>query len=342
MSQKFLITGVAGFIGFHLCKKLLEKGKEIIAIDNLNSYYDVQLKKNRLKELENLSKIKKNKFIFYSKDLNDMDFLIDLFKKYNPNIIVNLAAQAGVRYSLENPREYINSNIIGFFNILECCKKYPIKQLIYASSSSVYGGNSKIPFSETHEVKKPVSLYAATKLSNELMAYTYSHLHNIPTVGLRFFTVYGPWGRPDMAPMIFANSIIKNIPIKIFNYGDMSRDFTYIDDVIEFISRVVEKPLINSGSGKNFNPSIETSSVPALVFNIGNNKPIKLMDFINILEKELGLKAIKTYDEMQPGDVKDTYADTNKIESWLRYKPKTDLSKGIKEFVKWYKNYYKI
>jgi len=340
MADKILITGVAGFIGFHLSKKLLENNEQIIGIDNLNSYYDVSLKEDRLKELYSLASKQGGGLDFYRGDIDNIDFLENLFKKEKPRIVINLAAQAGVRYSLINPRAYINSNIIGFFNILECCKKFSIKKLLYASSSSVYGGNTKIPFSESDEVKYPVSLYAASKLSNELMAYTYNHLYKISSLGFRFFTVYGPWGRPDMAPMIFTNSILNKLPIRIFNNGNMSRDFTYIDDVIELIFRALNKLedesnlIINTKSNKGKNTS------NALIFNVGNSKPVKLMNFIDKLEEELGIKAIYNFESMQPGDVKDTYADNSRIQEWLDYEPITEISDGINKFIEWYKNYY--
>ena len=337
--SKILITGAAGFIGFHLCKRLIKDGFSVIGIDNLNSYYDVKLKNDRLKLLFEYSKSNNNNFIFEKADIQDDDLLKSLFMNHQPLKVVNLAAQAGVRYSLENPKAYINSNILGFQNIIDCCKNFKIENFIYASSSSVYGGNTKIPFSEDDPVDHPCSLYAATKRSNELIAHTYSHLYELPSTGLRFFTVYGPWGRPDMAPMIFANSILKNKPIKIFNRGDMSRDFTYIDDIIFYLVKILNKPASSDFSFKKANPSPCTSWSPHRIFNIGNSQKISLMNFIEILEEEIGKKAIKEYSEMQLGDVKDTLSDTKKIELWTDFVPKTSLKEGIKEFITWYIKY---
>tara|TARA_B100000212_G_C27381459_1_gene537292 strand:- start:1462 stop:2478 length:1017 start_codon:yes stop_codon:yes gene_type:complete len=336
MKNKYLVTGGAGFIGFHLCKKLLEKGENLICLDNINSYYDIKLKKDRLKNLNELN-TSKNSWEFIAGDLEDTDLLKNLFEAHKPSIVIHLAAQAGVRYSIKNPSAYINSNVVGFFNILECCRNYQVSNLIYASSSSVYGNNKKLPFSETDEVNKPVSLYAATKKTNELMAFTYSSLYKIPTFGLRFFTVYGPWGRPDMAPMIFTNSIINKLPINIFNNGDMMRDFTYIDDIIELILKAIDKLSLKDNQINNSN-----LIAPAEIYNIGNSRPINLMEFINILEKEIGIKAIKNFKPMQPGDVKNTFSDTQKIEEWLGFKPNTEIEEGVKKFVSWYKQYYVI
>ena len=342
MKRKFLITGVAGFIGFHLCKSLLKNGEEVIGVDNLNSYYDIKLKKARLRELDNIKIKDKNKFKFFLGDIENINFLDNLFSKYKPSIVINLAAQAGVRYSIENPQAYINSNLVGFGNILECCRKIKVSHLLYASSSSVYGGNKKIPFSEKDPVDHPVSLYAATKKANELMAHSYSHLYEIPTTGIRFFTVYGPWGRPDMAPMIFTHSIISRKPLKIFNKGDMSRDFTFIDDAVESVIRLIDKPpnkkeinILNNNHNRDFLD-------PYQIVNVGNNNPIDLIKFITLLERELGIKAIKEFHEMQLGDVKSTCADTTLIETLISYKPRTSLADGIKNFVIWYKNFYKI
>jgi len=337
--MKILITGVAGFIGYHLAKELLEKSNEVIGIDNVNSYYDKKLKLDRLKQLELFSKEENYSWEFKKCDIADDDAIKNIFKAIKPNIIINLAAQAGVRYSLENPKAYISSNIVGFCNILECCKEFGIENFIYASSSSVYGGNRVLPFSERVSVDHPVSLYAATKKSNELIAHTYSHLYNIPCTGLRLFTVYGPWGRPDMAPMIFAKSIFENKPIKIFNHGLMSRDFTYIDDVISCISKLIDKPATINEEFDHQNPDPSSSWCPHQVFNLGNNKTIKLMDFISILEKEIGKKAIKRYMPMQPGDVEETYADTESIFNYIGFKPDTEINLGIKKFISWYKEY---
>ena len=342
MSQKktILITGVAGFIGYHLCKRLINSKYKIIGLDNMNTYYEPRLKDERLKDLKKTLKKESENFIFINCDLEDEIKLEKIFREFNPKIIVNLAAQAGVRYSIENPKSYINSNILGFSNLIQCARKHKIENYIYASSSSVYGGNTKLPFSENDEVSHPVSLYAATKKSNELIAHSYSHLYQIPTTGLRLFTVYGPWGRPDMAPMIFTKSILEKKPIKIFNNGNMSRDFTFIDDVIEIIERLINKPALSNANFKRNSPDSSTSWSPYRIFNIGNNKSCKLMEFINLLEKELNTKAIKEYVPMQNGDVQDTYADTEAIENWIGYKPDTSLEKGIKLFVDWYKNFY--
>ena len=339
-NKKVLVTGAAGFIGFHLCQRLITEEIEVVGIDNLNSYYDVNLKKQRLNQLEIISNKHKNIWEFVQSDLKDKLALYDLFTKYRPNIVVNLAAQAGVRYSLDNPSVYIESNIVGFLNLLECCREKEIKNLIYASSSSVYGGNTKIPFSEKDNVDHPVSLYAATKKSNELMAHTYSHLFKIPAIGLRFFTVYGPWGRPDMSPMLFTKAILEKRPIRIFNNGDMFRDFTFIKDVIEIIIRLLDKP---AESNKSFNfksPQADSSWAPHRIFNIGNSNSVCLMDFIKYLEEEIGIDAIKKFEEMQPGDVKTTSADTSSIEKYINFKPNTTLKDGIKLFYSWYKSIY--
>ena len=338
MSKKFFITGAAGFIGFHLCKRLIKNGHYVVGFDNLNSYYDINLKKARLIELNNLSGENNPYWKFIKGELEDKDKINELLDNFEPNNIINLAAQAGVRYSIENPSKYINSNIVGFGNLLESCKKRKLDHFIYASSSSIYGGNTKLPFSEKDPVDNPVSIYAATKKSNELMAYAYSHLYDLPISGARFFTVYGPWGRPDMAPMIFSKAIIASKPIKVFNDGNMYRDFTYIDDVIESLIRLIDKPPKKSTD----NNSIKIPKIipPCRVINIGNGKPIKLMEFINILEKEIGMKANKTFDKLQPGDIKVTHADTSFIEGLTGYRPKTDLKDGIKKFIKWYKDYY--
>ena len=339
--MKILITGAAGFIGFHLCKKLLTLGENVIGFDNLNNYYDINLKKRRLKELDKHF-VSKGSWTFYKNDLIDKKEMEDIFKKEKPVIVIHLAAQAGVRYSFVNPKSYIESNITGFHNILEISNLFKINHFIFASSSSVYGGNKSIPFSENDSVDHPVSLYAATKKSNELMAHVYSHNYNLPCTGIRFFTVYGPWGRPDMAPMIFTDAIINKKPLQIFNGGEMSRDFTYIDDVIECIMGIIEKPAKPNLSFNNFSPESSSSWAPYRIFNIGNNSPIKLMKFIAALEKELGMKAIKEFKPLQPGDVENTTADTQKIFNWIKYKPITPLEKGIKEFLEWYKNYNKV
>lgn len=332
--MKVLVTGIAGFIGCHLAKRLIDEGYEVVGIDNLNDYYDVQLKIDRLKELK-VKHDSKNwvsgnpKLKFVKADLLEKELLIKLFEEEQFDYVVHLAAQAGVRYSLESPQKYIDSNITGFLNILECCRKYPVKHLIFASSSSVYGLNSKIPFSTDDRTDSPVSLYAASKKSNELMAHSYSHLFKIPVTGLRFFTVYGPWGRPDMAMHLFTEAILKNKPIKVFNHGNLSRDFTYVDDIVESINRLIEKPNLSY-------------DLPYHLFNIGNNSPEKLLNFIEAIEKYTERKAQKEFLPMQAGDVEKTYADVQSLIDYIDYKPQTSIDVGIKQFVNWYNNYYKI
>jgi len=333
--MKILVTGVAGFIGMHSAKKLLDDGHEIIGIDNLNDYYDVTLKENRLKALESY----KN-FRFLKLDIKDQKDVLSLFTKELPQRVLHLAAQAGVRYSIENPYVYIDSNIQGFVNILEGCRAIKTEHLVFASSSSVYGGNEKVPFSEHDNVDHPVSLYAATKKANELMAHTYSHLYQIPTTGLRFFTVYGPWGRPDMSPMLFTKAILANEPIQVFNHGDMMRDFTYIDDVIASVSEVLFKTATPNINFDAKHPDPATSHAPYRIFNIGNSQPVPLMHFIETIENALGKKAIKNMMNMQAGDVKVTSADTSELNQWVNFKPNTSIEEGVKRFVDWYKNYY--
>jgi len=323
-SKRILITGAAGFIGFYLSKRLLEIGHIIVGYDNLNDYYDISLKESRLDILN-----KFENFVFIRGDLIDESKLMNTFEDYKPEIVVNLAAQAGVRYSIENPKAYMDSNIISFFNILESCRKYPVDHLVYASSSSVYGNQEKIPFSTEDNVDKPISLYAATKKSNELMAHTYSHLYDIPSTGLRFFTVYGPYGRPDMAYFSFTKKILDGKPIKIFNDGDLYRDFTYIDDIIIGI----ENLLFNS-------PVSPDGEAPYKVYNIGNNSPVKLMYFIETLEKFIGKDAVKEFLPMQAGDVYKTYADVTQLEKDFGFKPNTSIEEGLSKFVTWYKEYY--
>ena len=320
-----LITGAAGFIGFHLINRLLKRGEKIIGIDNLSPYYDVNLKKSRLNIL------KENKNFFYKNvDISDFESLKSCFKEDKITLVCHLAAQAGVRYSLENPAEYVNTNLVGHFNILENCKIFGVKNLLYASSSSVYGGNTKIPFSEKDNVDNPVSLYAATKRSDELLSSTYSNLYKMNTIGLRFFTVYGPWGRPDMATWIFTERILNNQPIKVFNKGNMYRDFTYIDDIIEGTMSIYDF-LSNT-----------TNKVISDVYNIGNNSPVNLLDFINIIESGLGKTATKTMLPMQLGDVEKTYADITKIQTDFNFKPSTSIKHGIPKFLEWYKKYHKL
>lgn len=333
--MKILITGAAGFIGFHLAKRLLEEEHSVIGYDNLNEYYDVDLKLSRLKILNSYSN-----FAFFKGDLQDKEVLSEVFKSYEPTHVVNLAAQAGVRYSLTNPDIYIDSNIKGFLNVLECSKQYKIEHLVYASSSSVYGGNTKLPFSTTDNVDKPISLYAATKKANELMAYTYSHLFEIPTTGLRFFTVYGPWGRPDMALFLFTEAILKGIPIKVFNNGKMMRDFTYIDDIIDGVVKLINnKPMFNESICKLPTSNVETA--PYRIYNIGNNNPVELEYFIEVLERFLGKKAIKEYFPIQPGDVPKTCADINDLVRDIGFRPSKSIEYGIEKFVEWYRQYYK-
>ena len=332
-----LVTGAAGFIGFHLCKSLLNDGEKVIGFDNINAYYDPELKKARLNILNSFDK---DLFTFVKGNLEDKDLLQDIFSSKKPKVVVNLAAQAGVRYSLENPNSYIDSNIVGFINILEECRNNKIDHLIYASSSSVYGGNKKMPFIESDNVDHPVSLYAATKKSNELMAHAYSHLFDIPSTGLRFFTVYGPWGRPDMALFLFTKSIIENRPIKVFNNGEMVRDFTYIDDIIESIRRLIKKTPLKTNLFHNGNFDPNESWAPYKVFNIGNSNPTPLMDFIVALEDSLGKKAIKKYLPMQPGDVASTESNNKSLEEWINFKPNTSIKDGISKFVCWYKQFY--
>ena len=334
--MKVLVTGAAGFIGFHLSEKLLKEGHTIVGIDNINDYYDVNLKYARLKELglkreeaevffkESKSTIYSN-FKFIRLNLEDKEKLFELFSQEKFDVVCNLAAQAGVRYSIENPDVYIQSNIVGFLNILECCRHQEIKHLVYASSSSVYGANEKVPFSEEDMVDNPVSLYAATKKSNELMAHTYSHLYKIPTTGLRFFTVYGPWGRPDMAPILFADAISNNRPIKVFNNGDMERDFTFIDDIVEGVKRVIEKPIIDRELYK--------------IYNIGNNNSVNLLDFITQMEASLGVKAIKEMMPMQMGDVQKTWANVDALIDDYNYKPSVKINEGVNQFITWFKSF---
>ena len=339
--KRILVTGAAGFIGAALAIRLLKNGENVIGFDNLNSYYDIKLKKSRLKEITKTSEKSSGKWKFYKSSLENVSSLKDVFKAHSPQIVVNLAAQAGVRYSLENPSAYIQSNLVGFLNLLEQCRNNSVGNLIFASSSSVYGGNKKLPFSEFDSVDHPVSLYASTKKANELMAHSYSHLYGIPCTGLRFFTVYGPWGRPDMAPMIFAKSILNRKPIKVFNYGKMKRDFTYIDDVVEGICRCCEKQAFINEEFDALNPDKSTSFAPYRIFNIGNSQPIELIRFIEILEEAFGKKAIKNFLPIQPGDVIATAANTDLLESWVGFRPKTSLVSGVSKFAKWYLDYYK-
>ena len=343
MDEKILVTGCAGFIGFHICKHLLNKGWFVIGLDNMNDNYDTSLKKARLKKLERFSKKNlRGEFLFLKADLRDENTLKNISKVNLPKKVVHLAAEAGVRNSVENPGKYINSNLVGFGNVLEFCKDNQVEHLIYASSSSIYGGNKKIPFSEKDFVDHPLSIYAATKKSNELMAHSYSHLFKLPSTGIRLFTVYGPWGRPDMAPMIFTKSILSGEPIKIFNKGDMSRDFIYIEDVGEAILKLLNLPPIYYNDNKDLNSTELPELTPHRIVNLGSGNPINLLEFVEILEHELNIKAIKVFEKMQLGDAKRTYADTSYIKDLIDIKPNTSLKNGIKEFVKWYKNFYKF
>lgn len=335
--MKILITGAAGFIGFHLSKKLLDQSHQIIGIDNLNDYYNPELKQSRLEILKPYSS-----FSFHKIDLKDKEAVDTIFELYQPTHVINLAAQAGVRYSIENPYAYVDSNLIGFMNILEACRNFPVKHFLYASSSSVYGGNKVTPFSTNHNVDHPVSLYAATKKSNELMAHTYSYLYGIPATGLRFFTVYGPWGRPDMAYFSFARDILASKPIKIFNHGRMERDFTYIDDIVEGVYKLIDKPPVANKEWDESKDDLSTSFAPYKIYNIGNNNPVQLMRFINALENALGKEAEKIYMDMQPGDVLRTYADVSDLEKDIDFRPSTSIEEGLEKFVKWYKEYYKV
>ena len=338
LPNPILVTGVAGFIGYSLAKKLIEEGNIVIGIDNINSYYSVSLKKQRLKILNKLST--KSNFHFHEISISAKSSLDKICHEYSPKIIINLAAQAGVRYSITNPSEYIESNLVGFSNILEVARKFRINHLIYASSSSVYGGNSLLPFSEKHNVNHPISLYAATKKSNELLAHSYSHLYNLPCTGLRFFTVYGPWGRPDMAPMIFSNAILKGEILRVFNNGRMSRDFTFIDDVLEAIIKCCYKPPIKNDLFDKSKPDPSSSFAPFKILNVGNNKVVELMYFIKLLEKNFGKKAIIQFEPLQDGDVISTYADLTEIKKWINFSPSTSIEKGIEKFSKWYINYF--
>lgn len=334
--MKALVTGAAGFIGSYTVKALVAQGCEVVGLDNINSYYDVQLKYDRLADTgitkESIEKdillpsAKYPSYRFIKMDLTDREGLTNLFKDEHFDIVVNLAAQAGVRYSIENPYAYIESNIVGFLNLLECCRHYPVNHLVYASSSSIYGLNDKVPYAETDKVDSPVSLYAATKKSNELMAHAYSKLYSIPTTGVRFFTVYGPWGRPDMAPCLFMKAILNGDPIKVFNNGQMRRDFTYIDDIIAGLMKIIAHP--------------SADPIPFYIYNIGNSAPVELMDFISVIEKTAAKTAIKQMMGMQPGDVVCTYADTGRLEKDFGYKPSTSIEEGIQKFYDWYVGYF--
>ena len=336
-NKQVLVTGAAGFIGFHLIKKLCQAGYVVAGIDNLNDYYDPELKKARLAILNDLPA-----FSFYQVDLLEKGKLDALFKENSFHYVVNLAAQAGVRYSIQNPYAYIDANVTGFLNILEACRHHPVAHLVYASSSSVYGGNTLMPFSTHHNVDHPVSLYAATKKSNELMAHTYSHLYGIPTTGLRFFTVYGPYGRPDMALFLFTKAILEDKPINVFNNGEMKRDFTYVEDIAEGVARLLPNAATASASWDSNHPDPATSKAPYRIYNIGNNNPVQLLHFIEVLEDHLGKKAQKNFMPLQDGDVPATYADVDDLMRDVGFKPNTSIEEGIGKFVDWYKAYYKI
>lgn len=334
---RILVTGAAGFIGFHVARRLLDRGDQVAALDNLSSYYDIQIKRDRLSQLTDSSA-----FEFRQVDLIDAGAVDELFDSFRPERVVHLAAQAGVRYSLENPRSYIDSNLVGFLNILENCRHKNVQHLVFASSSSVYGGNTQMPFSVHQNVDHPLSLYAATKKSNELMAHSYSHLFGLPTTGLRFFTVYGPWGRPDMAMFLFARAILAGKPIDVFNHGRMQRDFTYIDDIVEGIIRTLDHTATPNSNWSSDRPDPATSRAPYRIYNIGNNNPVELLYLIETLERELGRPAIRNLLPMQPGDVPATYADVEDLVRDVGFKPSTSIEEGVRRFAAWYRSYYNV
>lgn len=350
--KKVLITGTAGFIGSHLADKLLTDGYEVVGLDMINDYYDVNLKYDRLRKAgirkEDISygamvqSASSSAYRFIQLKLEDKDRIMDLFRQEQFNVVINLAAQAGVRYSLTNPEAYIDSNITGFLNILEACRYHPVENLVYASSSSVYGLNANMPFSVRSNVDHPVSLYAASKKSNELMAHTYSHLFGIPTIGLRFFTVYGPWGRPDMALFLFTDAILRDRPIEVFNHGKMERDFTYIDDIVNGIAKMVDRPPAGNKNWDPVHPDPSGSTAPYRLYNIGNNSPVRLMDFIEAIEEALGKTAIKEMKPIQPGDVVKTWADVDALVEDYDYRPGTPIREGVQTFIDWFRNYYGI
>ena len=333
-----LVTGAAGFIGSHLCMKLINNGIKVIGIDNFNSYYNPLLKEKRIEIIEDINQ--NNLWNFYKVNLENTEKIDEIFKKHKPNIVINLAAQAGVRYSIDNPMSYVESNLVGFLNILQGCRNTKVDHLIYASSSSVYGGNKITPFDESTSADHPVSLYAATKKSNEVLAHSYSHLFQIPMTGLRLFTVYGPMGRPDMAPMIFADAILRGQPINVFNNGNMSRDFTYVDDVIDAIYKCCFKTPYSNVHFHETKPEPSSSFAPHRIFDVGSNNPTNLLSFIDILESALGVKAIKEMKPMQLGDVEATFADIGRLKKWINFSPKTSLTEGIMKFASWYKEYF--
>ena len=340
MTCTILVTGAAGFIGAALSIRLLQRGDRVVGLDNLNDYYDPPLKQARLRQIQAVAR--EGAWRFVEMALEDGDDLMALFAAEKPTVVVNLAAQAGVRYSLENPAAYIQSNLVGFGHLLEGCRHHGTENLVYASSSSVYGGNRNLPFDERQPVNHPVSLYAASKKANELMAHTYSHLYGLPATGLRFFTVYGPWGRPDMAPMLFAKAILAGNPIRVFNHGQMQRDFTYIDDIVEGVLRCCDKPATANPSFDPLDPDPATAAAPHRVFNIGNSQPTELLRFIEVMEQALGREAIKNFQPMQPGDVVATAADTTALEAWVGFKPSTPIEVGVEHFARWYRNVYSV
>jgi UDP-glucuronate 4-epimerase len=333
--MKVLVTGAAGFIGFHTSRALLSRGDEVVGLDNLNDYYDVRLKEARLSELGH-----NRRFRFIRADISDLSSMQRLFRTNRFGSVINLAAQAGVRYSLVNPQAYVQSNVVGFMNVLECARYGSIEHLVYASSSSVYGANTAMPFSVRHNVDHPLSLYAATKKANELMAHSYSHLYGIPTTGLRFFTVYGPWGRPDMALFLFTKAILAGEPIQVFNHGAMRRDFTYVDDIVEGITRILDRPAQANPEWSGQNPDIASSRAPYRLYNIGNNRPVDLLDVISILEDALGRKAKREFKDLQPGDVPETYADVEALQRDVAFTPSTSIEDGIARFTRWYRSFY--
>ena len=340
MARTVLVTGAAGFIGAALSQRLLQRGDRVVGLDNLNDYYDPSLKQARLRQIE--AAAPEGSWRFEHLALEDGDALRALFAEEKPSVVVNLAAQAGVRYSLENPAAYIQSNLVGFGHLLEGCRHHGTENLVYASSSSVYGGNRNLPFHEQQPVNHPVSLYAASKKANELMAHTYSHLYGLPATGLRFFTVYGPWGRPDMAPMLFARALLAGEPIKVFNHGKMQRDFTYIDDIVEGVLRCCDKPATANTAFDPLQPDPATAAVPHRVFNIGNCQPTELLRFITVMEQAFGREAIKDYQPMQPGDVVATAADTHALEDWVGFKPSTSIEIGVERFAEWYRGFHRV
>ncbi len=333
---RIFVTGAAGFIGYHVSRRLLAQGHEVIALDNVNAYYDVRLKEARLQHLQ-----QSEGFVFFRNDLCERAVMERIFAEKQPEFVIHLAAQAGVRHSLRDPYTYIDSNMMGFLHILEGCRHHPVKHLLYASSSSVYGSNTAMPFSEHHDASHPVSLYAATKRANELMAHSYSHLYDIPTSGLRFFTVYGPWGRPDMALFLFTRAILAGKPIQVFNYGDMQRDFTYVDDIVEGIVRLLDHPAQPDPAFSTAKPDPATSSAPYRLFNIGNHQPVRLMDMIEAVEEVLGKPAQKELLPIQPGDVPATYADASALSAVTQFKPATPIREGVRHFVEWYLDFYR-